>query len=448
MIKRNELTSINYRLWLVLILTSFIPLVYSTTRINFLGDIPNSWTFSIAAQVAWLNVGYEILSEALLVPLAFILGQVITDKVQFRQRASISLVITIICYFILTGFVLGLTPQLVGAMKQQTELLGSTIQYIRLESVAILLSSIYAFLSLVLVLKNEKKVLCSLLVSQMVMTILCDSVLVSQFSFSLQLGVNGIAISNIIVNCVLAILALRYLSKYGVSLNPKSINFNQLQWLKEWGIIGWKSGLESFVRNTAFIVMILQLVNQVQQSGTFWVANQFIWGWLLLPILTLGQLVKQDAATNHGLTSQRVNSYLWLSIIIIMFWLFTAPVWNSFISHVMGVSSAQSVIHLVSLLVGFYIIFSLNNVIDSYFYGIGRTDLMLYQSLLVNCLFYGSAFILYQIGVFIPTLDRIAVMFGLGITVDALITWGLYYFLRKNMESKSLSVFKTSEGIK
>ncbi|WP_153025232.1 MATE family Na+-driven efflux transporter [Aliivibrio fischeri] len=448
MIKRNELTLINYRLWLVLILTSFIPLVYSTTRINFLGDIPNSWTFSIAAQVAWLNVGYEILSEALLVPLAFILGQVITDKVQFRQRASLSLVITIICYFILTGFVLGLTPQLVGAMKQQTELLSGTIQYIRLESVAILLSSIYAFLYLVLLLKNEKKVLCFLLVSQMVMTILCDSVLVSQFPFSLQLGVNGIAISNIIVNCVLAILALRYLLKYGVSLNPKSINFYQLQWLKEWGIIGWKSGLESFVRNTAFIVMILQLVNQAQESGTFWVANQFIWGWLLLPILTLGQLVRQDAAINHGLTSQRVNSYLWLSIIIIMFWLLTTPLWNSFISHVMGVSSAESVIHLVSLLVGFYIIFSLNNVIDSYFYGIGRTDLMLYQSLLVNCLFYGSAFILYQIGVFIPTLDRIAMMFGLGITVDALITWGLYYFLRKNMESESLSVFKTAEGIK
>ncbi|MEC6816720.1 MATE family Na+-driven efflux transporter [Photobacterium toruni] len=433
--ERIELKSINYRLWLVLILTSLIPLVYSTTRIHFLGALPNSWTFSIAAQVAWLNVGYEVLSEALLVPLAFILGQVISDNRQFRQRASVSLLTTIVCYVILTGIVLAVTPQLVGAMQQQAELLNRTVDYIRLESVAILLSSVYAFLSLVLVLKNEKKALCALLIAQMVMTILCDSALVSQFSFSMQLGVNGIAVSNIIVNSVIAIIALLYLSKSGVSLKFNISEFNHRGWLKEWAIIGWKSGLESFVRNTAFIVMILQLVNQVQQSGTYWVANQFIWGWLLLPVLTLGQLVKQDAATHNGLTSQRVNNYLWLSVGIVATWLLTAPLWQSFITNVMGISDVAPVMHLIGLLVGFYIVFSLNNVIDSYFYGIGRTDLMLYQSLLVNSIFYGGAFTLYQMGIFVPTLDRIAIMFGLGITIDALITWGLYLILRRKLNT-------------
>ncbi|WP_394341331.1 MATE family Na+-driven efflux transporter [Photobacterium leiognathi] len=435
MLERIELKSINYRLWLVLILTSLIPLVYSTTRIHFLGSLPNSWTFSIAAQVAWLNVGYEVLSEALLVPVAFILGQVISDNRQFRQRASVSLLITIVCYVILTGIVLALTPQLVGAMQQQAELLNRTVDYIRLESVAILLSSVYAFLSLVLVLKNQKKALCGLLIAQMVMTILCDSALVSHFSFSMQLGVNGIAVSNIIVNSVLAIVALIYLSKSGVSLNLNIIEFNHRDWLKEWAIIGWKSGLESFVRNTAFIVMILQLVNQVQQSDTYWVANQFIWGWLLLPVLTLGQLVKQDAATHNGLTSQRVNSYLWLSVGIVATWLLTAPLWQSFITNVMGISDVAPVMHLIGLLVGFYIVFSLNNVIDSYFYGIGRTDLMLYQSLLVNSIFYGGAFALYQMGIFVPTLDRIAIMFGLGITIDTLITWILYSILRRKVNA-------------
>lgn len=116
-------------------------------------------------------------------------------------------------------------------------------------------------------------------------------------------------------------------------------------------------------------------------------------------------------------------------------WLLSAPLWQSFIANVMGVSNAESVTHLVWLLVGFYIVFSLNNVIDSYFYGIGRTDLMLYQSLLVNSIFYGGAFALYQMGIFIPTLDRIAIMFGLGITIDALITWGLYLFLRRKLNT-------------
>lgn len=439
--KNHQIKTINYQLWLVLILTSLIPLIYSTTRIHFLGSIPSPWTYSIAAQVAWLNVGYEVLSEALLIPLSFVLGRVIHSNEAFRERASLSLLVTLICYFVVTLMVLWLAPNFVDAMQQQAELLPQTIQYIRLESVAILLSSFYAFLSLVLVLRNERKALYGLLIVQMLMTVICDSIFVSQLPYSLQLGVNGIALSNIVVNSLLALFALIYLSKSGITLSFKFSKGDQSQWLKEWAKIGWKSGLESLVRNTAFIVMILQLINQVQQAGTFWVANQFIWGWLLLPVLTLGQLVKQDAATNNGLTSERVNSYLWITLGIIAVWILTAPLWNSFIANVMGIENPESITSLAWLMVGFYIIFSLNNVIDSYFYGIGRTDLMLYQSLIVNTLFYGCAFVLYQIGIFVPTLERIAIMFGLGITADALITWVLYLALRSkvNMNQQPVS---------
>ncbi len=418
----------------MLILTSLIPLIYSTTRIHFLGSIPSPWTFSIAAQVAWLNVGYEVLSEALLIPLAFILGRVIHSNEAFRERASLSLLVTLTCYFVVTVMVLWLAPNFVDAMQQQAELLTQTIQYIRLESAAILLSSFYAFLSLILVLRNERKALYGLLIVQMLMTVICDSIFVSQLPYSLQLGVNGIALSNIVVNSLLALFALIYLSKSGITLSFKFSKGDQSQWLKEWAKIGWKSGLESLVRNTAFIVMILQLINQVQQAGTFWVANQFIWGWLLLPVLTLGYLVKQDAATNNGLTSERVNSYLWITLGIIAVWILTAPLWNSFIANIMGIENPESITSLVWLMVGFYVIFSLNNVIDSYFYGIGRTDLMLYQSLIVNTLFYGCAFVLYQIGIFAPTLERIAIMFGLGITADAIITWLLYLVLRSKTD--------------
>ncbi|QUJ66627.1 multidrug transporter [Photobacterium sp. GJ3] len=430
----NEIKAINYRLWLVLLLTSFIPLIYSTTRIHFLGSIPNPWAFSIAAQVAWLNVGYEVLSEALLIPLAFILGQVIHHNEAFRKRASLSLFVTLTSYLLVTLFVLWLAPRFVEAMQQQNDQLQQTIQYIRLESVAILLSSFYAFLSLILVLKNEQTALYGLLIIQTLMTVLCDSLFVSQLPYSLHLGVHGIAFSNIAVNSLLALIAIVYLSKSGLRLSPRSISIKPTRWLKEWAKIGWKSGVESLVRNTAFIVMILQLINQVQQAGPFWVANQFIWGWLLLPVLTLGQLVKQDAATNGGLTSERIRSYLWITVGILAIWLLSAPLWNSFIANVLGVEDSVAITNLVWLMVGFYVIFSLNNIIDSYFYGIGRTDLMLYQSLIVNTLFYGTAFVLYQAGLFIPTLERIAMMFGLGITADAIITWLLYLALRDNMK--------------
>lgn len=431
---------INVKLWLVLILSSLVPLIYTTTRIHFIGSMPDAWAFSIAAQVAWLNIGYEVINEALLLPLAFILGQVIKTKDEFQQRAATSLGVVVLTYAVVTAFVLVFTPQLVSAMQQQESLLVQTIEYIRLESIAIFVSSAYLFFNLVLVLHNKQKVLYSLLVIQTVLTILCDTLLVSQLSMSLQLGVTGIAITNIVVNSVLVVVSFNLLSLNGFILDLRKVTLNTADWLKEWFKIGSRSGLESLVRNTAFVVMILQLMNQLQQAGTFWVANGFIWGWLLLPVLTLGQLVKQDAATNNGLTTQKINRYLLVTCGIFLIWLVSAPLWESFIRSVMGVGNADQVANLVYLMIGFYVIFALNNVIDSYFYGIGRTDLMLYQSLAVNTLFYGSAFALYQFGWFVPTLERVAIMFGLGITFDAVLTWGLYAMLRKQQSEQELVI--------
>jgi len=43
----------------------------------------------------------------------------------------------------------------------------------------------------------------------------------------------------------------------------------------------------------------------------------------------------------------------------------------------------------------------------------------------VNTLFYGGAFALCRIGVFVPSLTKIAVMFGVGIGLDSVITFAM-----------------------
>jgi Na+-driven multidrug efflux pump len=432
-----NLKTINYKLFAVLLLSAFIPTLYSTVRINFLGTIPDPWAFSIASQVAWLNIAYEVISEGLLLPLAFILGQVITDKQRLIQRMSLSLILLTATYAVVTMFVIAFTPMLLKMMQHTTDLVVATTHYIRLESIAIFISSIFTFCSLVFVLKNNQKALYLLLLSKTLLIICFDTLFVSQSTYSLQLGVNGVAYTNIAVNSILFVIALGWLiKKEGVTLN--CLKISNLGWLKQWLSIGLKSGLESFVRNAAFVMLILKLVNEVQQAGVFWVTNQFIWGWLLLPVLALGQLIKQDAACAKGISPQKINSYMILTGLFVALWLLTLPFWSVFIRHVMGIDDYQAVYQLSILLVGFYIVFAFNNVIDSYFYGIGRTDLMLYQSLLVNSLFYGSAFAAYQLGWFIPRLDTIAIMFGLGITFDAVITFALYRYIRNQERQKEI----------
>ncbi|WP_299667847.1 MATE family Na+-driven efflux transporter [uncultured Psychromonas sp.] len=429
---------INYKLFIVLLLTGLIPTLYSTIRVHFLGSLPEPWAFSIAAQVAWLNIGYEVISEGLLLPLAFILGQVIQDKSRFLNRVSFSLLIFILVYAITTIFVLIYSPTLLELMKHPIELIDKTATYIRLESIGIFISSVFTFCSLVFVLRNNQRILYQLLFIKTLLTIVLDSVFVSQLSFSLQLGINGVAYTNIIVNTVLFAISIVWLNKQGISFKPH--NSMKEGWVKQWFKIGLKSGLESFVRNAAFVVMILQLVNEVKEAGTFWVTNQFIWGWLLLPIMALGQLIRQDAACTNGLSSQKINAYMRLTGLFVLLWVVTIPLWKIFIADVMGINDYQSIYNLAILMLGFYVIFALNNVIDSYFYGIGRTDLMLYQSLIVNTIFYGSTYFAYVKGWFIPQLDTIAIMFGLGILFDSIITFIMYVLLRKSSSAYLLKV--------
>ena len=179
--------------------------------------------------------------------------------------------------------------------------------------------------------------------------------------------------------------------------------------------------------------MVIRLVNVVQEQGVFWVTNNFIWGWLLLPVLALGELIRRDSAENEAVVYTTAPGYFAITTGIILLWLVSIPIWQGFLSLVMNVGNADVIFRLSLVSLIFYITFAYNNVIDSIFYGRGRTDLMLYQSLIVNTVFYGSAFLLNRAGLFIPDLTGIAVMFGLGIFLDSIITFAMYQRFKKQV---------------
>jgi hypothetical protein len=117
--------------------------------------------------------------------------------------------------------------------------------------------------------------------------------------------------------------------------------------------------------------------------------------------------------------------------IIILF--ASIPLWKPFMRDLLQYGAYEDVFNVVLVSVGFYVLFAFNNVIDSIFYGLGKTDYMLFQSVVVNTLFYGTLFVLYVLGIYQPTLLLIALMFALGIAVDALLTGGIFvWMLKKN----------------
>ena len=68
---RRSLLNINYKLFFALLVLGLAPTVYTTVRVFFLGQLPGEWSFSIAGQLSWVNLLYEILKEAIIHPLFY-----------------------------------------------------------------------------------------------------------------------------------------------------------------------------------------------------------------------------------------------------------------------------------------------------------------------------------------------------------------------------------------
>jgi len=416
---------INLRLFSSLLLLALLPTLYLTLRINYLGNLPGDWGYNIASQMAWVNLFYEVIQEGLLLPLFFLLGASLLNKDALANKIRTGLLVTFVVYLLLSILLIVFAEPLVRLMAQSPDLVEETVVYVRWESVASIFSTVWRYVLLVLItLKKEKYLYFSLFI-QLILTAILDTFLLSSMPFSLNLGVNAIAYTNIIVNLILVLFSFFFLEKEKLSIWNKKLDF---KWLRSWWNVGKFSGLESFVRNLAFSVMIIRLINEVAEQGNYWVANNFIWGWLLIPVLALGDLVKKEIAEDEQALKNNTAGYFLLSSLMVIIWLITLPAWGWFLENVMNVTNYEAILNIVYIQLFFYITFAFNNVIDSIFYGLGRTDYMLYQSLFVNLIYYGGAYILYVLGIFQPTLLAIALMFGIGLLIDAIPT--VYLFIR------------------
>lgn len=448
----NALKSINYRLFFAILLLMLFPTVYQTVRIFFLGAMPNDWGFNIASQLSWVSLFYEIIQEALILPLFFILGKSLANKDDFINKIRSGLLLTGVIYFALSFILFVFAKPLVIFMAQDKQLIDATVDYVRLETIAALLSTLFKFMLTVLITMKKDGYMYLTLIIQMLLSVLLDTFLVSNLDFSLKIGVNGIAITNIIVNCVNLIICMLLLKRENMPVfTRRKLSF---VWVKEWFQVGKYSGIESLIRNVVFSIMIIRMVNMVSEQGSYWVANNFIWNWLLLPALALGDLIKKETGEDKNNIQTKTFGYIVLTTIFAILWISSIPSWKPFLRIVMNIDVYETVYYIVLVQTVFYITFIFNNIFDSTFYGVGRTDYMLIQSICIDIFYYGIAFILYLNGIFVPSLLSVSLLFGIGMAADFIPTLILYFRMLKKMNMrimikgmimKIFSIYKTME---
>jgi Na+-driven multidrug efflux pump len=437
---KTSFLNINHKLFISLLVMGLVPTIYTTLRVFWLGNLPGDYSYSIAGQLSWINLIYEVINEAIILPLFYFVGKVLVDKKELTNRMKTGLLITFGIYILLSIFIMTCTNPLLKAMATNQEIIDASATYIRIEAVANIFGILSQFALVGLVTLGKDKLVYILTGAKLLLCVILDIFLLSSLSVSANLGVNGIGISNIIVNLIIFAITLILLTKNGINVfNKERMDF---RWAKEFAKVGGISGLESLVRNLAYMVMIARMVNVVNEQGTYWVANNFIWGWMLLPIIQLGELIKQETSTNKNAVKNNTLGYFTITAITIVAWCILIPLYKPFMKHVLNFGDVDKLFELVMVLFGFYVLYAIQNVFDATFYGLGKTHYMLFESIVTNSIYYGVAFILYLTGVWTPSLIGIALLFGIGNAFDTVVSLGAYWFLLKKQHINILDVEK------
>lgn len=185
-----------------------------------------------------------------------------------------------------------------------------------------------------------------------------------------------------------------------------------LEYFKDWGRIGLFAGGQQFLDNIIYALMIVRMVNAVSESGNYWVANNFIWGWLLIPITCLAEIIRKDAGAD-GYKLKQLNYYS-IALFTIVVWFVIIPSYTWFFSAVEGLDNPTRIFEIVVKNLGFYVAYALSQIPDAIFVGMGKTKYNAINSLICNIVYYGIWFILYQTGTVTMSMDMIIVMFGVG----------------------------------
>jgi len=273
------------------------------------------------------------------------------------------------------------------------------------------------------------------LIVQTVSTIILDYILVSHLPGSLQLGVLGVALSNIGSSATLLLYkacAFKRAFRWSWQECDAPLTWT---WLSSWWQVGRWTATNSLVRNFCYVFFILRMINVLRQPGAYWIANNFVWSWLLLPFTGLAEHLKQDVASRQNEQQPHLKitfAYFALVAVLSIVWLITRLGWPFFIQQVLNVQEPDKVVQMLDVLVPFYVLYMFDALIDSIFSGKGYTS-PLAASSAISFGYYAVAATLIYTQVLEVTMTSITLLFGCSIAVGTLARCVMYWrFLHRH----------------
>ncbi|MGN1399722.1 MAG: MATE family Na+-driven efflux transporter, partial [Erysipelotrichaceae bacterium] len=402
----KQLKSFNWRLFAALCALALVPAIYQTVKTFIISSNNQSSVFDIIGQMEWFDLINETLQAFLIIPLYSILNKILNnDRDNFSKY---SFKVGLIAFAIYTLFSIGVLIYgvvLLKAMNPDEIDIATANTYLQLETVAFMVGIIVSFVNVVFVVLGKDKNVYIFLAIRTAFAVIADFLLIP------NLGIYGIAISNIIVNTILAV------SSFVLLYVQKHITFcwfakTDLPILKDWCKIGVFSGTQQFIDNFIYAIMICKMVNMVAEQGNYWIANNFIWGWLLIPVSALSEVIRRDCKDGYFKLNQ--FNYYFITACVVALWAVTIPLWKPFYQYAENLPNATEIFLITIKLAPFYIAYAGCAIIDNIFIGLGKTIYNTINSIIINFVYYGIFFILYLTNAITFTMDIIILMFGFG----------------------------------
>ena len=426
----------DWRLFVFILLFLGLPNIYQLYRVYLIGnELPDAGGLAIVSQWQFVGLVVEIFQEATVLAIFFFVGSQIRGgaAVRLDRTKSVFTFIFLASLFFSVG-VFFFRDAFITLIGTSSEIQGQTRAFLGVSIFSIPFTILAAAVVVLFESLGLRTLVLVMAIANVALRFALDSLFFGGYAFSLDAGVIGIGWSTLLASVGLFVVG------FALLLWAKEIRLGALTTLpsfadmREYLRVGLGSGADSLIRNVAYFFMIIRIVNTVgaEEIGGYYVAIQIFWSFMLVPVLALAESAKALVANVSG-DIEQVRKLCLSSILItagmMVVWVGLAPAFPIFAGALTDdVATLGWAVTAFGILFVPYVLFSFNTVIDSVFYGLGKTQYMAYQAILTNGTVYLVAFLLYAMGVWEPSFEGVMILFALGILVDSFLT---VFFLLK-----------------
>ena len=417
---------------------------YQVYRTAIIGTtLPDPGSLAIVSQCQFVGLTVEVLQEAMVLAIFFYVGsQMRNSSMVQMDRAKTVLFVIFVSTLVYAMGVFAFTDVFIDAIGTPEEIRNQTRTYLEVSVFSLPFTVLTAAIVVLFESLGMRRMVLVMALVNVGLMFGMDMLFFGESGPLLMADTTGVAWSTLLASLFLFVIGLVLLFHINWAQVSSLLQLPSFSGLRTYLRVGIWSGTDSIIRNAAYFVMIIGIVNSIGtgEMGGYYIFIQVMWGFLLVPILAFAESAKALVANVSG--SMQDTRHLWISsmfitsLILIIIWF---PVLLFFGDIIESMTEDVNVLKFALLAFGIllfpYVMFAFNTVTDSIFYGMGRTIYMAIQSAITNGTVYLGAFILYVSGTWSPTFEGVMWLFFCGIAVDTCLT---LFLLRRLLYSKTV----------